>query len=530
MDRVWCYMLSLVIAFSFSTFSVMAQDEPASSETPSGGAAPVKKIIIRVKSSSKYQKEEEKKSRYNETNTERVDEEVTSLLHRENKEPAAKEPEVSLTSYGRRLGDVLLELGGALRYTVIFGSQVDPNLPVVVDLKGVSLTQALSAITEYLNYGYVLEGRKITILKLASRAFSIPDIVISAPTMSADIGGDMLGTSGGGSTGSAYGSVAGGTDSASQNLKASVLLRKAADHLDGRKAFEENVRKLLSPDGHYVLDWNAATLMVHDSPRNISLIERYIAELRASADKVLIVEATITQVSTNADRRFGIDWTLLAERIGGEVLSSGSKSLSFTTTVTDIANPSLTVTRMAGDVSAVLKALEEQGRVNVLSKPFIYARNLQPVAIFEGKSIPYIGSVQKTTTGTIGESTTSYSISRAQDGVMLAVRCHIRDDGKVDIQIAPILATVDEFVTFTLGGDTFTQPVSSVQQTLQSVTLKDGEIVVIGGIKRDKKELSSRAVPVVSQIPLLGEFFRSDNDTNTSSELVIALKAKRVKG
>ncbi|MBZ0158344.1 MAG: hypothetical protein K8I29_19275 [Alphaproteobacteria bacterium] len=444
---------------------------------------------------------------------------------------AAGEPMFSYTAYGRKLGDVLFELGNTMRYTVLFGPQVDPNVSVIVDVRQVTFPRLLALLTAQANYWYELNEKEriITLLKYETKTFSLPDIGITTPSMTAEIGGDMLGSSGSGSTGSAYGSVAGGTDSASQNLKASVLLRKAADHLDGRKAFEENIKKLLSPDGHYVLDWHAATLMIHDSPRNVSLIEKYISDLRISADKVLIVEATVTQVSTNADRRFGIDWTLLAERIGGEVLSGEGKSLSFTTTVTDIANPTLTVTRTAGDVSAVLKALEEQGRVNVLSKPFIYARNLQPVAIFSGKSIPYIGSVQKTTTGTIGESTTSYSISRAQDGVMLAVRCHIRDDGKVDIQIAPILASVDEFVTFTLGGDTFTQPVSSVQQTLQSVTLKEGEIVVIGGIQRDKKEASTREVPVVSKIPVLGSLFKSDNDTSSTSELVIALKARRVK-
>ncbi|MFO0753544.1 MAG: hypothetical protein U0411_09505 [Thermodesulfovibrionales bacterium] len=447
-------------------------------------------------------------------------------------EKTAAEPTLSYTAYGKKIGDVLLELGNTMNYTVLFGPQADPNIPIIVDVRQATLPRLLSLLAAQANYGYELNEKEriISLLKYETRTFSLPDIGIIAPIMSAEIGGDMLGTSGGGSTGgSAYGFGGGGADSASQNLKASVLLKKAADHLDGRKAFEENIKKLLSPEGHYVLDWSAASLMVHDSPRNVSLIERYIGELRASADKVLIVEATVTQVSTSSDRRFGIDWSLLAERIGGEVLSGGNKSLTVSTTVTDISSPSLTVTRTAGDVSAVLKALEEQGKVHVLSKPYLYARNLQPVAIFSGKSIPYIGSVQKTTTGSIGESTTSYSISRAQDGVMLAVRCHIREDGKVDVQIAPILASVDEYVTFSLGGDTFTQPVSSVQQTLQSVTVQEGEIVVIGGIQRDKKEVSGREVPLLSRIPLLGGLFRADNDTRSASELVIALRARRVK-
>ncbi len=197
--------------------------------------------------------------------------------------------------------------------------------------------------------------------------------------------------------------------------------------------------------------------------------------------------------------------------------------------MTDVTSPTLTITRTAADISGVLKALSDQGKVEVLSKPYIFARNLQPVAIFSGKSIPYIGSIQTTVSGTVGTSQTNYSISRAQDGMMLAVRCHIRDDGRIDVQIAPILASVDSYVTFNVGGNTFTNPVSSVQQTLQSVTLKDGETIVIGGIKRQHKEYASNEVPLLSKIPLLGYLFKSHDDTLSNSEIVIALKVEKPK-
>ena len=141
---------------------------------------------------------------------------------------------------------------------------------------------------------------------------------------------------------------------------------------------------------------------------------------------------------------------------------------------------------------------------------------------------PYIGSIQKSVSGTVGETTTSYSIARAQDGIMLAVRCHIKDDGYIDVQIAPILASVDEFITFTIDGNTFTNPVSSVQQTLQSVSLKDGDMIVIGGVKRKKEDKSERSVPFLSKIPLIGGLFSSQNKVSDTSDLVIALKVKKV--
>jgi hypothetical protein len=443
-------------------------------------------------------------------------------------------PLVSMTAYNRRLGDVLLEIGSNVGYTVIFGPQVDPNLTVVVDLKSMPLPRAVRAITSFVNYSYEINNaeKTITILKTITKTFIIPDIAIGVPMMSAEMGGDMVGGGSGGSSPGGGGMFpgAGGGDMGAQNLKANVTLKKTDDKIDGRKLFEDNIKKLLSADGHYIIDWLSATLMVMDAVPNINLIEKYINGIKESAGKQLVVYATITQVSTAKEFRYGIDWNVLAKRLGGEILTDASRGreMRLETIVTAIPAPTLTVTRTAADVTAVLKALEEQGNVNVLANPYLYVRNLQPVAIFSGKSVPYIGSIQRSVAGAGGESTTSFSIARAQDGIMLSVRCHVKDDGNIDIQIAPILTSIDEFVTFNIEGNTFTNPVSSVQQTMQSVTVRDGETVVIGGVKREKKEVSEKAVPLLSKIPLLGAIFKSEGNTGSNSELVIALKVKKV--
>jgi type II secretory pathway component GspD/PulD (secretin) len=92
----------------------------------------------------------------------------------------------------------------------------------------------------------------------------------------------------------------------------------------------------------------------------------------------------------------------------------------------------------------------------------------------------------------------------------------------------PILSSIDEFVTFNIEGNVFTNPVSSVQQTMQSVTVSDGETVVIGGVKRERAEAAEKSVPLLSNIPLLGSLFRSEAEIDSRSELVIALKVKKV--
>lgn len=439
-----------------------------------------------------------------------------------------KYPLVSAFAMGRRLGDVVLELSGQTGYNIVFGPETDPNVPVIVNLNNVPLDKMIDAITKYVNYGYEIDGNTITISKMISKTFIIPDVAINIPQTSAELGGDMLGGGSSSSSGS-YGGTS--SDTSSQNLKASVSIKKSDDKLDGRKIFEDNIKKFLSPDGHYIIDWLSATLFVYDSPRNIKLIENYLKNLREQSDKQLLVEATISIVSLNKNFQFGIDWNVVAKRIGGEILTDPTRGREFkivTNATGNITSPAITITRTASDVSAILKALQEQGNVKVVSSPYVYARNLQPVAIYSGRSIPYISNVQRTVSGQISESTTSYSISRAQDGAMLSIKAHVREDGKIDLQIVPILASIDGFVNFNIDNNQFSNPISSIQQTLQSVTVKDGETIIIGGIRKDKSSETEQGVPLLSKIPLLGGLFRYTEDSSETAEVVITIKVKKI--
>ncbi len=472
--------------------------------------------------------------------------EVVSLTSvKESKEPnepvviaaharQSQEPVVSLAAYGKRLGDAVLQLASASGYSVVFGPAVDPNIPIVVDLKDVPLDRAVDAITKYVNYGYVIDGNTITVNKLMTKRFIISQDAITVPLMSSEIGGDMTGASSQGSSGGGSGSGGGGSSTTvggnSQNLKANVTVKQPAETVDGKKLFENNIRQLLSADGHYTVNWLSYSLMVSDSPHNIALVEDFMKNLNETAGEVLVVEATFTQVTTTGTLDYGIDWNLLAKNLGGVVLSnaSGSAATTISTAITNIANPSLTITRTATDMSAVLKALQSQGSVKVLSRPILYTRNLKPTPFFSGTTNPYLSGVQQTTTGVSGVTTTSYNISTAQDGILLMVKCQILDDDYIDVQIAPVLASIQSWATFNVGGNSFVNPVSSVNETLQSVTLKDGETVIIGGIKQDKKQLDETDIPGLSQIPLIGGLFKSKNNITSTSEVVIALKVTKV--
>lgn len=386
------------------------------------------------------------------------------------------EPRVSVTTYGRRLGDILLGLGSEYGYTVVPGPGVDFNHMIAIDMRDVPLSQVLDAITTNVNYGYELQGTKITVFKHITKSIHLPEAAVNMPVMTTDMGGDFLGGSNGG------------------GMKSSVTIKHQSYAKDPRQALEENIRKLMTAEGNMVVDWLSSSVMVTDSPRNISIIEKYIANLQASSDKQVKVEALIAQVSTKNGN--GIDWWRLAGRLGSE--SSNIRFHSVSSAIASMGD-GMNMVRANADIPSVAKALEEQGNMQVLAKPFIYARNMHPVAIWSAKNIPVAGGTR--------------TIS---DGIALPVRCTVRGDGKIDVQIAPVITSIEDVSTLA----------SAVQQTMQSVTVNDGDTIVLGGIQREKFEKVKKASPL-SKIPIIGWIFNTETEEMVPADVVIAIKVKR---
>jgi type II secretory pathway component GspD/PulD (secretin) len=112
-------------------------------------------------------------------------------------------------------------------------------------------------------------------------------------------------------------------------------------------------------------------------------------------------------------------------------------------------------------------------------------------------------------------------------GLVLSVTPQISDDGWIMMDVTPIISRLREIATSPL--ETATAPVLDIKQSSGLVRLKDGEMIIIGGLIQEESSETERKVPILGDIPFLGRLFTGTYTAKTKSELVIFLSPKIVK-
>jgi general secretion pathway protein D len=133
-----------------------------------------------------------------------------------------------------------------------------------------------------------------------------------------------------------------------------------------------------------------------------------------------------------------------------------------------------------------------------------------------GQQLPYISDVIVTTSGN-----PINTISYASIGIILDVTPHINPDGIVTLDVAPQISSIsDSTVTVSQG---VTQPIINTRQADSRVQVRDGQTVVIGGLMQDQKTSTVNKVPILGDIPLIGQIFRRTETQKVKTELMIFL-------
>ncbi len=168
------------------------------------------------------------------------------------------------------------------------------------------------------------------------------------------------------------------------------------------------------------------------------------------------------------------------------------------------------------DWSATLHALASKGKVEILSRPSIMARNNQEAVIVVGSEVPFITASTLTSTGQ-----TNNTIRYDNVGIILRVTPFITSEGTVEMIVAPeISALTDQ--TVPIGNNTFA-PVISKRSAETVVVTPHAQTVVIGGLMQTQKTSAIQKIPLLGDIPYLGNAFRRTITSDTKTELLIFL-------
>ena len=172
---------------------------------------------------------------------------------------------------------------------------------------------------------------------------------------------------------------------------------------------------------------------------------------------------------------------------------------------------------LGADFTATLRAIAQAGKAQLLSRPSVLARNNQPATIQIGQNVPLITAVNYDTFGNARNS-----ISYQAVGIILKVTPFITSDGLVQMIVQPSTSSLDPSSSIQVSPGV-AAPIIDIRSADTVVITPDGQTVVIGGLMRNDSGEVVTKIPLLGDIPLLGNLFKHKTSSSAKTELLIFL-------
>jgi len=270
-------------------------------------------------------------------------------------------------------------------------------------------------------------------------------------------------------------------------------------------------QRILEREVAIVAEATSNTLLLSASPRYFKTVEGMIKELDQPPPQVLI-QVLLAEVTLDDTNELGMDWQF-AGSSGGKSISTGT-DFNISGEIATKNGFSLSVT--GGDLDFFLRALQAQGRLEVLSRPQILASDNQQASINVGQRVPFVTASRISDNGNV-----TNTIQYQDVGIILRVTPRINPDGFVKMQVAPEISSISTSTVDISEG--VSAVIINTRQAETTVSVQDGHTIVLGGLIETKDEDREEKVPILGDIPLLGLLFRSTSVVKERSELLIIL-------
>jgi general secretion pathway protein D len=177
----------------------------------------------------------------------------------------------------------------------------------------------------------------------------------------------------------------------------------------------------------------------------------------------------------------------------------------------------------AQDFTVTLRAIAASGKAKILSRPSVIARNNQPATITVGQSVPLITSVRFDNFGNAINSVQYQSV-----GIILRVTPFITSEGFIEMILSPetseLVADRSQWVPISSGpGGTVSAPLINSRSADTVVVTPNGQTVIIGGLMANVKAESETKIPLLGDIPWIGNLFKHKIKSDAKTELLIFL-------
>ena len=428
-----------------------------------------------------------------------------------------REPE-RLYSFSLRDADVREVLMAIAKQTT-FNIVVDPKVrgTVTVDLKNVSLIEAMDTLTDLLDLTYAIKQNIIRVFQPVSetRIFSLQYVNLKRTGSSSTSA--SIGTSGGITSGTTATTT--GTTGAVGGTSGSTTV-STTTATDLWTDVEAGLKKILSPTGTMVVDKQSGNILVTDLPKALDRIASFLESVEGSVQRQVLIEARILEVTLTGEYQFGLDWgaiTQAAALRGASTISSGKiLGQKFAP-----ASGGFQIGVTSTDFSALLSVINSQGELKVISSPKLATLNNQTAVIRAGTDEVFF-ETRVTETPSLTGTQTSRTVNprTVTIGVVLGITPQIGADGTVILHIHPTV-TEKRGEAKSAIGDTF--PILDVREADMVVRAREGQVVIIGGLMQEKRSNTDNKVPILGDLPGIGRLFSSTTQEARKTELVVLL-------
>ncbi len=272
-------------------------------------------------------------------------------------------------------------------------------------------------------------------------------------------------------------------------------------------------------------------------------------QLRAVIDKLdgrraqVLIESLIVEIKDNRLAQFGIQWQAMLSNNGRVIGTLGTNSNVAGANILNllglVKDGGLDGSAITGDTLSSLRGtnlgftqrvngkdtlgflanfLQNSGDANILSTPNLMTLDNEEARIIVGQNVPMVtGSYASNSTGgTVNPFTT---VERKDVGLMLRVRPQINENGTVKLAVFQEVSSVDESTRKDTNGLT-----TNKRSIESNVLVEDGNIVVLGGLIDDNYSQAEDRVPLLGDIPVVGNLFRNTNRKRNKTNLMVFLR------
>ena len=255
------------------------------------------------------------------------------------------------------------------------------------------------------------------------------------------------------------------------------------------------------------------TLLILASYQDYQRVLGVIQNLDIVPSQVLI-EAMIVEVALTDDLQFGVRWHLENKKAGYSFTGGNSFGSVF---------PGFSYALAAANVQVTLNALNAITKVNVISSPSLTVLDKQTATLQIGDQVPI---VTQSAVGVVSANAPIVnSVNYRDTGVILSITPRIHEGGRVFLKVEQEVSSVGSTTTSAIDSPTIKQ-----RRVKTTVQVKDGESLALGGLMQDQITDTRNQIPVLGDIPLIGNAFREKGGAIGKTELIVLITPRVMRG